>query len=260
MLRVSAYVILAGIILPVLLMFAVSVTETRYIAFPPEGFTLRWYVEAAKDPEFLSALTMSIRVAILSSVLSASLGIMGGLTLTRDAGALERPLTALFLAPITIPIIVYSLGLLFFFTSFGLIRSAFGLIISHAVMTFPYSVRMVTAALSRMSRETDRAAAVLGAGPWTLFLRVTLPGIRAGVIAALLFSFLISLNNVTIALFIAGARTQTLPVVMFQRAKHEVSPEMAALASGMVLATFAVMLILEKRFGIYEFLERRRGA
>jgi len=185
---------------------------------------------------------------------------MGGLTLTRHAGPLERSLSALFLAPITIPIIVYSLGLLFFFTSFGLIRSVFGLIVSHTVMTFPYSVRMVTAALSRMSRETDRAAAVLGAGPWTLFLRVTLPGIRAGVIAALLFSFLISLNNVTIALFISGARTQTLPVVMFQRAKHEVSPEMAALASGMVLATFVVMLILEKRFGIYEFLERRRGA
>lgn len=260
MLRISAYVILAGIILPVLLMFAVSVTETRYIAFPPEGFTLRWYAAAAKDPEFLSALTISVQVAVLSAGLSASLGIMGGLTLTRHAGPLERSLSALFLAPITIPIIVYSLGLLFFFTSFGLIRSVFGLIVSHTVMTFPYSVRMVTAALSRMSRETDRAAAVLGAGPWTLFLRVTLPGIRAGVIAALLFSFLISLNNVTIALFISGARTQTLPVVMFQRAKHEVSPEMAALASGMVLATFAVMLILERRFGIYEFLERRRGA
>lgn len=258
--RGATYIVLAGIIAPVLLMFAVSFTETKYIAFPPKGFTWQWYRAAVNDPEFVSGLSISARVAVISSLLSAALGIMGGLTLTRYAGRFERPLTVLFIAPLTIPIIVYSLGLLFFFSSLGLVRSLLGLIIGHTVMTFPYSVRMVTAALGRMAREVERAAAVLGATPWQRTLRVTLPTIRPGVVAAMLFSFLISLSNVTIALFISGARTQTLPVIMFQRAKHEVSPEMAAMASAMVVMTFALMLVLERRYGIYEFLERRRGA
>ena len=258
--RFVVYVICALILLPLFLMAAVSFTETKYISFPPQGFTGRWYAVALGDAQLTAALGISLRVAIYSCVLSVAFGVIGAVALDRLGGGLERVLTAFFLAPLTVPLIVFSLGALFFFTQLGLVRTIAGLVIAHTVMTFPYSVRMIVSALARLPRDAERAASVLGAHPAKVFIKVTLPGIRAGVVAAALFAFLLSLNNVTVAVFIAGAETQTLPVVLFQLAKFEVTPTMAALGAMLVSVTIGFMVVLERRFGIYEVLERSRGA
>jgi len=253
------YLLCALIILPLCLMAIVSFTRTPYITFPPEGFTGTWYMVAVHDTRLLSALAISLRVAVYSCLFSVTLGVAAVLMLDKMSRRPERLLTTFFLAPLTVPLIVFSIGALFFFTSLGLVRTVAGLSIAHTVMTFPYSVRMVSAAFARMPRDAERAATVLGAHPVKVFVKVTLPGVRTGIVAAGLFAFLLSLNNVTVAVFIAGAETQTLPVVLFQMAKFEVTPTMAALGAMMVALTVGFMFILEKLFGIYKVLERSRS-
>jgi len=259
-LRSVAYVFSALILLPLFLIITVSFTRTSYITFPPRGFTLEWYGAALKNPRLIEALRVSLQVGILSAMLATAMGVIGAVFLSKAKGWIAKSATALYLSPITVPIIVLSIGLLFFLTRLGLVRSVTGLVIGHTVITFPYCVRVIGASLGRSLEQLERAAAVLGAGPLQVFVRVTLPSIRAGIVAALLFAFLISLNNVTIALFLAGARTQTLPLLMLQYTKDQVTPDIAALASLLVVVTFGVMIALERRFGMYQLFERTAKA
>jgi putative spermidine/putrescine transport system permease protein len=254
---VTTYFLCALTLFPIALIFATSLTTTKYLVFPPVGFTLDWYRVALTNASMLRALLVSTEVGLISAFLATSMGIIGGLYLSKSTGWAARAISALFLAPLTVPMIVLAIGLLFFLTSVGLVRSVPGLVAGHVVITFPYAIRMISASVGRGIQQIERAAAILGANPWQGFRRVTFPSLRAGVVAGALFAFLISFNNVTIALFVSGVRSKTIPVLMLNMTQEGVSPEIAALASVLILITYLVMIILEKRFGIYRVLERQ---
>lgn len=241
---------------PIVLIFAASLTTTKYLVFPPVGFTLEWYRIALTDENILRALWVSIEVGLISAIMATILGIIAGLYLIKSRGWATRAIATLFMAPLTVPIVVLAVGLLFFLTSIGLVRSIPGLVVGHIVITFPYAVRMIRASVGRGLEQIERAAAVLGANPWQGFRRATFPSIRAGVVAGALFAFLVSFNNVTIALFVSGVQSKTLPVLLFNMTNEGMSPTIAALASVLIVITYLIMIILEKRFGIYRLLER----
>lgn len=259
LLIISTYILYAAILFPIVFVVAISFTATPYITFPPKGVTLDWYLKVFADERILRALWVSIEVGLLSAILATILGIMGSLFLRKSRSWVVRPLTSLFLAPITVPIIVFALGSLFFFTSLGLLRSLFALVVAHAVHSFPYTIRMISSSFDRDIDQLERSGAVLGANRWQVFHKVTFPSIKAGVVAGMMFSFLLSFNNVTIALFISGAHTQTLPLVIYLRTQDRVSPDIAALATMLIIITYAMMILLEKRFGIYRMFESRQA-
>lgn len=252
------YILCAFLILPVVLIFAVSLTDTTYLTFPPRGLTLRWYLNVFENPRIIKALWVSVKVGFATAVLATTLGIIGGLYLSRSRNRGARLISLLFLAPLTVPVIVLAIGLLFTLTSFGLLRSFTAIVVGHVIITFPYVIRMIVASTGRSIEQLESAAAVLGANQWQTFQGVTFPVIRAGVVAGMLFSFLVSFNNVTITLFLSGARTQTLPVLMFNMTHEKISPELAALSTVLVLSAYGIMLILEHQFGIYRLLKKRR--
>lgn len=255
--RIVAYIESFLIVLPIVLIIAASFTETRYITFPPQGFSFKWYGAALKHARMLSGTIVSLRVAFFSSVVSVSFGIMSGIALSRSGVRGRGVFTTLFLAPLSVPVIVFSIGLLFFLGSLNLLRSSTGVVIAHVVLTFPYAVRMVSAAIGRGLLNMEQAAGVLGAKPLQVFWRITLPSLRNGIVGAFLFSFLVSLNNVTIALFLSGTRSETLPLVMFNLTQNQLTPELAAMASILIFVTVGLLIIMEKRFGVYSQLERQ---
>jgi putative spermidine/putrescine transport system permease protein len=243
-----------------LIVIALSVTETSYLSFPPQGFTLNWYAVALNNTRIMRGLRVSLLLAFSTAVLATILGILASLGLERYAGRYKQPLTTFFLAPIMFPIIVIAIGLLFFLSYIGLIRTFTGLVIGQLLITFPYSVRVTLAALSRSEIELERAAEILGANPWQVFWKITIPSIRTGIVASLMFSFIIAFNSLTIAIFIAGVASQPLPVVLFYMTRRAgVNTEIAAIGSMIVIVSALVMIFLEKRFQIYEALEARRG-
>lgn len=251
------YLICALILFPIVVVFVVSLTETSYLTFPPEGLTFDWYRTALENSRITRALGVSVRVGLISAIVASILGVIGGIHLGRSRSRMARPINALFLAPLTVPMIVLAIGLLFFLTSLGLVRTVTALVIGHVVITFPYVLRMVSASIGRGIVYLERAAAVLGANPWKSFWGVTFPSIRAGIVAGMLFAFLVSFNNVTIALFLSGVRTQTLPVLLLNLTQERVSPEIAALSTVLIMITYAVMIVAERRFGIYRLLEQQ---
>jgi putative spermidine/putrescine transport system permease protein len=164
------------------------------------------------------------------------------------------------MAPLALPTIVLALGMLFFMSVIGLVGSASGLVMGHLVVALPYAVRALSASMGGVNRDIERSAAVLGAPPAVVAWKVTLPLMRPGVIAAFIFAFLISFNNVSISLFIAGPTTQTLPLTIFRLAQDVQTPTLAALAALVMWLTTVVVVLLEKSVGLYGMLERQRYA
>ena len=251
--RFLPYLGFAVILIPTVLVVGSSFTTTRYIVFPPKGFSLKWYWAAFSDPQMLKGLELSLSVAVASVLISLVIGTLGALYLARPDARGRGYLSAFFLAPLSVPTVMTAFALLLTFTNWGLI-SRLGLIVAHVVLTVPYVIRTVLVSLTGLDPSLGRAASILGANRWNTFRLVTLPLIKPGVIAGGVFGFLVSFNNVTISVFIASPGSSTLPVVLFNRMEWLAEPSVAAAASMIVLLTITIMLILDRKFSLFRSL------
>lgn len=255
LLKYTAFLGYGIILIPTIFVIGSSITATNYIVFPPQGLSLKWYDAAITDRYLLAGLRLSLEVGLASVLISSILATMAALYLTRPAAVGRQLFSTYFLAPLNVPSVMTAFALLLVFTSWGLINTV-GLIIAHVVLTFPYILRTVVTSLTGSDRSIGQAAAILGANPWRVFWRVTLPVIRPGIISGAMFAFLVSFNNVVISVFIASPGTSTLPVVLFNRMEWLAQPSVAAAASSIVILTIVIMLILDRKFGLFQSLFR----
>ena len=140
---------------------------------------------------------------------------------------LTQPLTFL-LAPLSMPMIVLGLALLYYLSALGFGISFASLLIAHTVISIPYIVRTVVGVYRGLGPDYEEAAAILGADRWNILRHVTLPLIRPGIFAGSLFAFLISFDNLPISYFFGSATTNTLPVVMLSYLESQFDPSIAA--------------------------------
>mgnify|MGYP002527426089 CR=1 FL=1 len=152
---------------------------------------------------------------------------------------------AFLVSPIIIPNIFIAVGLFFLFSKLGLTGTTVGLILGHTVLAIPYVVITVLAVVKGYDQRLDMAAWTLGANRWQTLTRITLPIIRSGMIAAFMFAFIVSCDELTIALFITGGEVTTLPKQMWDDALLRVSPSLAAVATLLLLVMSIFILISE---------------
>jgi len=124
--------------------------------------------------------------------------------------------------------------------------SIIGLVLAHAMITTPWVVRLCLASLGNHDRAAEEAAASLGAGPLRVIWRVTLPAMRAGIIAAALFAFVISFENLELALFLSSPGVTTLPVAVLQYLEYHIDPLVSAVAVAQIIAVAAMLLLLDR--------------
>jgi putative spermidine/putrescine transport system permease protein len=251
----GAWAVYIVIVVPVLMVIGASLTTTRYIAFPPVGFTFRWYEAALADKSLMGGLWLSVTIALAAVALSVALGTAAALFLARSDSRWRDALASFFLAPLNVPAVMTAFALLLAFTQWKLI-SWWGLVIAHVVLTLPYIVRSVLVSLAGQDAAVERAAAVLGARPLQVFWYVTLPLIKPGVLAGATFAFLISFNNVPVSVFLAAPGSAPLPVVLFNRMQWLAEPSVAAAATLTIVATVVTMLVLERKFSFYRSMFR----
>ena len=159
-------------------------------------------------------------------------------------------MAALITAPLLLPTIVIGLALLIEFVSYGLLGSWTGLVLAHLTITLPYAVRVLSTALSTLPAGIEDAASSLGASPWRVFRRVTLPLMLPGVVATAAITFLVSFDEVVISLFVVGPQLTTLPVALFRYVESRTDPVVAALSTVLVVLTMAIVLILDRAVGL----------
>lgn len=257
-LRLAAYAAVFFVATPIVAVIGSSVTATNYVAFPPQGFTLKWYAAAFENHEFHRAVVVSLIVAMATAALSTTLGLSVCFAMERYRFRGRDLINTLLLAPVTVPMIGLGVGMLFFMTAIGLIRTIPGLVLAHSVVSLPYAMRSLSSAIGGIDHDVERSASILGASPLIVLLRVTLPMIMPGLMAAVIFSFVHSFNNVTISLFITGVRNPTLPITLFHLTEKNVSPQLASIASIVLLSVTGMMVFMEMKFKLYSLTERGR--
>jgi len=231
------------LILPVIFIVALSFGSSQWLAFPPPGWTLRWYHEFFADPRWMAAIWTSTKIGILVMILSTTLGLFASFALVRGRFRGREILRAAFLTPMILPVVVFAVALYAFFLKIGLNGTLVGFVIAHTVLALPFAIIPISAALSGFDKSVEDAAILCGANPWEARLRVTFPAIRHGLFAAMVFSFLVSWDEVVIAIFMASPTLQTMPVRIWSSLRQDLSPVVAAASSLLILLTLALMLL-----------------
>lgn len=252
-LAVAVGLIIFFLAAPTFFIVPVSFTTEAFIEWPPKFFSLRWYHAYFDSTVWISATIRSLVVATIAATLAMLVGAPAAFVLVRQRMAGKTMAMAFILSPLIIPRIIIAIALFYFYARLGLVGSSVGLILGHAVLAVPYVVVTVMAVLKTYDERLDQAAGSLGANKAKTLWYVTFPLIRTGLIAAFLFAFITSLDELTIALFVSGGIATTLPKQMWDDALLKVNPTLAAVST--LLLVFVTVMIL-----IAEFLRRRAAA
>ncbi|MFN3450364.1 MAG: ABC transporter permease [Roseococcus sp.] len=229
---------------PILAILPLSFSAGSFLFYPLPGLSLRWYADFFASDFWLPALWNSLVIGGAAAALATLLGTPAAFGLWRMTGAFRAVALGVVLAPMVVPVIVVAVALLLAFGPIGLVATHAGLIIAHAALGVPFVVVTVLASLEGFDPVQLRAAAACGAGPLRAFFRVCLPQIAPGVAAGAVFAFATSLDEVVVALFIAGPAQRTLPRQMFAGLNDQISLTTAAAAGLLVLASVLLLLVV----------------
>ena len=251
-LAITGYIIAIALFIlgPVLVVMAISVNPFGYSIFPPRGFSMRWYFAVLNDPQWRASIWISIVVALASTAVVTVTGTLAAVGLRRWDSSFRDTLVAILMSSLLLPGLITGLAILFFFSLIGALGATWTLILGHAVITYPYVLRLVYASLSRDTQIYEEAARTLGASPMVTFFRVTLPLIRTGMFGGAVFAFIISFDNITISIFLSNPRMITLPIRILEHIQWSGTPSVAAISTMMVFVTGGLALLIERIGGL----------
>lgn len=247
--------IYAFIFIPILITAAVSFNAVDQSRFPPIGFSLRWWAEAL-GARWLQPLGFSVELATLTALLTALLGLPLAFALVRYRVPGRGALAALALGPLVLPALVTGIALLQFlqFAGLGVLFGFPALLIGHIVICLPFSVRTVAISLHTMPPRVEQAALSLGAAPWQVFLMVTLPLVKSGLFAGMVFAFIQSFTDYSVSLFLARPGAQPISVTILSYLEFGFTPTLAAVAVLTLVVPFVLIVAVQRFFRIGDFI------
>lgn len=238
------------ILAPLLIVVSMSVSDSYFVTFPPQGFTLKWYVKILQDRDFLEALRLSGLLAFGATLGSLLLGIPAALALTRGSFPGLDFLKGLVLSPLIFPALVTGLALMQLLATFGWGDARINLLIGHIVVTCPYMIRSVTTSLMLVDVNLEDAARTLGANRIKTFMRITLPQIAPGVAAGSLFVFMVSFDNYPVTMWLANSQYSPVPLVLMRQLVNVFDPSVPAMSTVIIILAVIGVLILERLVGL----------
>ncbi len=249
--------VLLFLVFPVFVVVPVSFSSAKYLQFPPPGWSLQWYENYFIRPGWVDATFLSIRVALVTTVLATILGTAASLALVRGRFPGRNAINSFMVSPLVVPTIIVAIGVYFFYARVRLVGHPLGLSLAHTALALPFVITNVSATLHGFDERLEYAAMNLGANRWQTFRRVTLPIIRPGVFAGALFAFITSFDELIVALFVSGSGAVTLPRKMWDGLRQEIDPTIAAVST--VLIAFSIVILLSAEL-LRQRSERTRTA
>jgi ABC-type spermidine/putrescine transport system permease subunit I len=247
LLSAFAWVAIVFLVLPTLLVIPLAFTSSQFLEFPPPGYGLTWFRTYFESPLWIQATIRSFGVAFATAFAATTIGSFTALALANSRTRWGGVIFAFFLAPMIVPRIVIAVGLFYLFARMGLVATDLGLIIGHTVLAIPFTLVTMAAVLKGYDQRLDQAAATLGANRLRTLTGVTIPLVKGGLVAAFLFAFITSFDELTIAIFVSGGVKTTLPKQMWDDMILQLNPTLAAV-SVIVFVVVTAMLLLAERF------------
>jgi putative spermidine/putrescine transport system permease protein len=238
------------LVAPSLIVIAISFEPRAFFAFPPSGFSLRWYLGLLANRQLMDSVVVSLKIAAWVTVACVVLGVPAAFACVRGRFPFRSAVNAFLVSPQMMPGMVIGIAMLFFGAYFAFRASNQMLILSLSVFCLPFVIRITMARLATMDPQLDEASANLGAGKLATFFRVTLPQVGGAAVAATAFTFIEAFDNVTVALFTSDVRGRPLSVELYYLVQYDSTPVIAAISALQIMLSFLVMLILARTIGL----------
>ena len=242
--------VISFMLAPILVVCVIAFTPENTLTIHGPELSLRWFKAVFEYPDFVSSFWNSLWLGLASATIATVIAVPAGMALIRYPMRASGMLQGLFLSPLIIPHLVLGVALLRLFTLIGGAGSFGWLILAHALVVTPYTMRLVMSSLIGFDRSAEQAALSLGASKTKVFLRITLPMILPGITGGWLLAFINSFDEVTMSIFVTSPSTVTLPVRMYMYATESIDPMMAAVSALMVAITVGAMVMLDRVYGL----------
>jgi spermidine/putrescine transport system permease protein len=240
-----AIIVLLFLYGPLLVMVMMGFNRSPFYQLPFQ-FDMIWFQKLLVNQRLLTATRNSILLAISVSIVSTSLGTLAAWALARYTFRGKNTLQAMLIPPITIPWLILAVAMLLMFYWLEIPRSNLTLFIGHIGVALPYVILVMITRFQGMDRSLVEAARSLGANAITTFIRITLPLILPGIVAAAMFTFAVSFDNFTISHFLAPQGVSTLPVEIYTSIRKGFTPEINVI-SGIIFVFSATLILISSR-------------
>lgn len=243
---------------PILTMIVMSFGASGTLQFPPDEFSFKWYRAAWQTfvspdaTDVLSigdALRTSLIVAVSTMIAATLVSVPAAYALNRFSFRGKAMVEQLVALPLVYPMVMLGLSLLLVFNALPVELGLGRLIIAHVILALPFTVKNCAASVANIGTEFEEAATVMGASPLRALVDVILPLMRPGILAGMLFAFIVSFNEFTVTFFLYNIDTMTLPVWLYSRTVSSLDPTVFSFAVFIVLIDFALIWLLEKLVG-----------
>ncbi len=244
--------------------YSFNANDTRNpVAFT--GFTLRWYDALFSGSRgYGDALLVSVRVAVMSTLLSIVIGTLGAVGMAQRAlldggrpSKADAAIEALVTLPIMLPEIILALAFMAIFYALGLPFGELTLVLSHTTFCIPYLYLTVKSRLVGMDPALIDAARDLGASPGRALLDITLPLCRPAILSGAFLALAMSMDDFIISFFVYGSTAITLPIKIYSSVKVGVSPQINALCTVMIAAGFTAVAVSQYASSVKNARQRR---
>ena len=238
-----AWTVLAFLIMPMIIVFPVSVTDRYYLSLPKDNISWEHYENFFTKEIWLDATFQSVVIASCSTALAVVLGTLCAIGCWRLATVWSERVRTFMLLPIIVPTIVQALALYRFWIDLGIVDTYIGVILAHTLVSIPYVVITVSASLANFDVRLEQAARNLGASITQTVRWVIIPRIMPGVLSGALFAFTISFDEIVMVLFITSRNIYTLPKRIWNGIQDHLDPTIAAVATLLIAITLALLLM-----------------
>jgi putative spermidine/putrescine transport system permease protein len=239
--------VLLYLVLPILIVVPMSFSSARFLTFPPPSLSLRWYREYIGNPAWMQATLVTLTVAVCTVLIATPTGVSAAYAISQSKLRIMRIIHAALLLPLMVPIIITAVGIFFVYAKVGLIATMSGLVLANVMLALPYVIISVVAGLQSFDMTQEMVARSLGMNRLRSFFAVTLPQIKASVIAGGIFAFISAMDETIVAIFISGGQYQPLTKRMFTALRDEIDPTIAAISTLMTATSFMLVLIASTR-------------
>jgi putative spermidine/putrescine transport system permease protein len=252
---VSATLIMAFVLLPILFITLYAFNDAGYLVLPPHGVTLKWFGNFFAIARFRSALYSSLIIAAIVAPTCLLIALPTALALVRHAFPGRTFANAAIMSPLVVPGVVTGISFLSLSAHVGTGLGITPLAIALTCYSFPFAVRALVANLHGLDERLEEAARNLGASRFRAFLWITLPQLRPGLLAGGIFVFVEAIDNFSIAVFLTDSRTTTLPVEAYSYIRDFDDPTVAALSVLLMALTVALVFVVDRLVGLDRFLD-----
>lgn len=245
MLYIIVFLILLAVILPAIIIIPQAFTATNFFKYPVEEFSMKWFTRFFDNSEWVTGLERSLCIAVATAILATVIGTMAAVAVQKLEFKGKSMFMSIMIAPMVVPVVITGVALYSTFAKMGLTNTFPGLIMAHTLLAIPMVFVTMTSGFSNVNENLELAALSMGETPFGAFIKVVLPTVKPSLVSSILFAFVTSLDEVVVTIFVSGANTKTLTMVMWENMRTTINPTLAVAALFLIILTLGMYIVKE---------------